>query len=208
VFLRHGHTAGNESGEHVRMTGWTDVPLSPAGEEQARSLGVRMAAEPPAAALYSSPLRRARDTAEVVGRSIGLPVQLRDDLREIACGEADGLPLREVRARFAEVWLRHRRQDDPDARWPGGESYAEFRARVLLETAWISARHPGSSALVVTHAGVISQILGWVQGLPASRWGDWRPGNCSLTEIVWQPGRVELVRFDDRGAEPVQRANP
>lgn len=197
LLVRHGLTAANADGG-ARLSGWTDVPLSATGVEQARRLARRLAAEPPAAALWSSPLARARVTAEIIAGPLLPRLGVHPGLREIHCGEVDGLPAEEVRRDLPELWAANQRQDDEGFRWPGGESYRELRQRCLAALGAIAAGHPGERVLVVTHAGVISQILGAIQGTSAARWEDHRPGNASLTEIEWAEGRGRVLRFDDR----------
>jgi broad specificity phosphatase PhoE len=198
ILIRHGHIAGNSLPD-ARMNGWTDCPLSDLGWRQTEALRRRMAQEPPAAARYASPLRRARDTAEALsGLPLG-PLHLLDDLRELHCGEVDGWPISEAFQRYPELWHANRLQADETFRWPDGESYREFRERCLRAMDEIAAAHPGERAVVVTHAGVISQVLSALHGIGPERWDSFRPGNCSLSEVQWGRGGGVLVRFDDRG---------
>jgi len=197
ILVRHGHIAGNSLSE-ARMSGWTDFPLSDLGWRQTAALRRRMAQEPPAAARYASPLRRARDTAEALaGLPLG-PLHLLDDLREAHCGEVDGWPISEARRCYPDLWDANLLQADESFRWPGGESYRELRERCLRAIEEIAAAHPGERAVVVTHAGVISQVLNALHGIGPERWNNFRPGNCSLTEVEWGRGGGTLVRFDDR----------
>jgi alpha-ribazole phosphatase/probable phosphoglycerate mutase len=158
----------------------------------------------PAAVLYASPLLRALETARPVAHAVGAEIRLEPGLREIHCGEVDGWPVEEVRRRYPDLWEANLRQDDEGFRWPGGESYRELRERSLGAFRRIAAAHPGERILVVTHAGVISQVLGCLHGINPSRWECYRPGNCSLTELDWEGETGRLVSFDDRGhlAEP------
>jgi broad specificity phosphatase PhoE len=197
LLLRHGHTAANDHGRDVPMSGWTDVPLSASGLVEADALAERVAREAPPAAVYSSPLLRARHTAEALGRRLGLPVELRADLREIHCGTVDGVPIREVQRRFPREWARNERQEDAEFRWPGGESYAEFRARCLAALDAIARAHPSGRVAVVTHAGLVSQVVGWLGGLSPARWHQGRPGNASISELAWSARGARLLRFDD-----------
>ena len=120
-------------------------------------------------------------------------------LREIGCGAADGRTVDEVRARFPLAWERNARQDDDDFRWPGGgESYREFRDRAVAAISAIVARHPGERVAVVTHTGVITQILGALAGAPPAQWQAYRAGNASFTRLEWRRGQAQLVCFDDR----------
>ena len=198
VLLRHGHVTDNDPGEHARLCGWTDPPLSPLGLGQAHALRAQIGREPAAVAVYASPLRRARDTAQTVADALALPLRLRRSLREIGCGVVDGWPLWRVQQCYPELWAANLAQVDAAFRWPGGESYRSFRARALRAVGRILAAHPGERVIVVTHTGVITQVLGALAGTSAARWDAFRVGNASITELRWQHGRSSLLRFDDR----------
>jgi broad specificity phosphatase PhoE len=120
-----------------------------------------------------------------------------DDLREIDCGDVDGMPVGDVEARYPERWRANLRQEDDHFRWPGGESYQELRERCLAAVRAIAGAHRGQRVMVFTHAGVISQLLGAIHGLGAARWESFRPSNASLTYIDWQGDEGELVGFDE-----------
>jgi broad specificity phosphatase PhoE len=192
--VRHGHTAGNAARSSAPMSGWADVPLSPLGRWEAHALRRRIAGAS-FLAVYTSPLQRASETARIAapGRSIIAC----DDLREIHCGEPDGLPIAEVKGRYAELWRANLRQDDEDFRWPGGESYRELRARCAAAVRRIAAAHPGGRVLVFTHAGFISQVLGAIHGMSPARWESFRPSNGSITVVDWEGDGGALVQFDD-----------
>jgi alpha-ribazole phosphatase/probable phosphoglycerate mutase len=111
------------------------------------------------------------------------------------------LPIRQVQQCYPREWAQNESQSDPEFRWPGGESYREFRERVLGAMERIATYHHPARVLVVTHAGVISQVVGWVNGESPARWEPFRPRNTSVTEMRWHAGQAELVSFDDCGAK-------
>lgn len=197
ILIRHGHTAGNSSGG-LRMSGWTDTALSDRGRLQVACLARRVSSEP-ASVVYASPLLRARETAWPVAAAAGAEVRLEPDLREIHCGEVDGWPVEDVQRLHPGLWEANLRQDDEGFRWPGGESYRELRERSLGAVRRIAAAHSGERVLVVTHAGVISQIVGCLRGIGPARWECYRPENCSLTELEWEGESGRVVSYDDRG---------
>lgn len=200
LLIRHAETAGNLSGADAIMSGCTDLPLTTRGVKQARALGARLAEEPPPLVIYSSPLERALRTASIVAECLGREISLVPALREIDCGFVDGWPLRKVQQYYPREWARNKEQVDPDFRWPGGESYREFRERILHELRAIADRHVRERVMIVTHAGVISQIMGWRLGVTPARWDGFRPRNTSVTELRVHAGGSEVVRFDDCGA--------
>lgn len=196
IFVRHGHTAANEA-DDARISGWTDFPLSPLGQRQAAALRRRLLLAPPDF-IYTSPLQRASATADALADLAPASPQRLDGLREIHCGEADGRTVHEAQQRFPEVWAASQRQEDESLRWPGGESYREFRERCLDAVRRIALAHPGERVVIVTHAGVICQVMGTLHGKSPASWNSFRPGNCSLTEIEWR-GETGIVHgFDDR----------
>lgn len=200
LLLRHGQTNDNLVGGDLRLSGWFDSPLSTEGREQAVRLA-NVLHDLTVTALYTSTLRRARDTAEVLGDAWDLPSRDEPDLREISCGALEGTPLSIVQRRYSELWNKNLAHDDDEFRWPEGESYREFRARALRALRRIAAAHRDERVAVVTHAGVVSQIVGAVHGTPPCRWDLWRPGNCSVTALRWCDGLWSIVRFDWRPLE-------
>ncbi len=197
ILIRHGHTASNGGGAGALLGGRTDVPLSPRGRDEVQRLRERLRGSAPFTAIVSSPLRRAWDTAAAL-RAAGLgDVRSCPALQEIDCGELDGLPLREVEHRFPDLWEKNRGQTDERFRWPGGESYREVRARGLRAVRALALAHRGRRLVLVTHAGVVSQILGFLAGVNPARWECYRPRHTTLTEIDWMRGSGTIVTFDD-----------
>ncbi|HEX2165536.1 MAG TPA: histidine phosphatase family protein [Thermoanaerobaculia bacterium] len=195
LLVRHGHRRG-DAAERPIMVGQADYPLSSQGWRQARALVRGLAAEPIAAA-YASPLRRALSTARAALAGRDVPLHRCAGLLEIDCGAVDGWSVDEVKARYPERWTANERQDDDGFRWPGGESYAELRRRVLAACDAIAARQPGATVLVVSHAGAVNQVIGHLEGSPAARWELHRPRNCTVTEVLWAAGEGRIVRYDD-----------
>jgi broad specificity phosphatase PhoE len=179
------------------MSGWHDVPLSRQGALEAYRLAQTLRGER-IDALYSSTSRRAVQTAAPLARALGMHPHLEPDLREISCGTLEGETLADVRRRFPTLWQRNMRQRDEDFCWPGGESYRAFRERVLACMRTIAAQHAGQHVAVVTHAGVISQVLGALHGASPANWEAWRPANASITVVHWRQDRAALLRFDWR----------
>jgi broad specificity phosphatase PhoE len=180
------------------MAGWTDVPLSARGRREIEQLREHLARGPRFDAIYSSPLSRASDTARLlVAAGLG-PLRLLPPLKEINCGAVDGLPIVEVQRRLPLLWRENCRQQREELRWPGGESYREFRNRCVDAMHSIVAAHPSGRVAVVTHAGVISQIIGFICGVSPARWGLFRPGTASVTELVWRDSSGVVVSFNCR----------
>lgn len=168
------------------MLGRTDFPLTVDGVQQARRVARRLATYT-FDAVYSSPLQRAVATAREVVALHRVPLHWCPGLQEIDCGHADGLDVETAKRRYPELWKLNDDQQDPDFRWPGGESYRDLRRRALAACGTIAARHPGGAAVVVTHSGVINQVLGSLAGLSAAAWKPMRPDHCTITAVEWPP---------------------
>lgn len=197
ILIRHGQTKMPDEDEAF-LDGWMDVELAPLGRFQADALAKRFAKDAEVSAFYTSPLRRARQTADRLSFPRCGPARTLDGLREIHCGAVDGYPVGKVKERHPALWEANQCQDDPNFRWPGGESYAELRKRAIESMEWIADRHLGEHVAVVTHCGLITQILGWMNGTNPAKWESFRPGNASVTEVAWGRGTARLIVFDDR----------
>ncbi len=156
VLVRHGETDWNR--EH-RFQGRADVPLNEVGREQARELSGRLRSEP-VSALYTSPLRRAAETADIVGERLGLPVLTCEPMCEIDVGSWEGLTIEEVRTRFPQdartAW---------SAGWAGGETYDDLDRRVVAALLALAAAHDDERVAVVTHGGPIRSAIAASLGL-------------------------------------------
>jgi broad specificity phosphatase PhoE len=193
LLIRHAHADADE-----RLCGHFDARLSSRGRAQLDALRAARRRQPPPDALYTSPLGRAREVAGVLEALWGLRADELEAVREIDCGALDGMRLDDVQREFPHLWQLNAAQVDDGFAWPGGESYARFRARVIGALAGIAARHPGARVAVVTHAGVISQVLGCMRGRSAAAWEHDRPAPLSATEVVWANGApCDVLRFND-----------
>ncbi|MDQ6671165.1 MAG: histidine phosphatase family protein [Chloroflexota bacterium] len=181
--MRHAETEDNV---HLRLSGWTDTDLSLRGESQIGLLADHVHRQHGQIdALYSSPLIRARRTAEAIGALTGHTPILMDDLREMYFGELDGRPFEELREAYAHLLEADENSDVEDFVWPSGESRSGFSARALRVINQIAQRHPGRPVGVVTHGGLIATLLTLLHGESAARWRKWVVPNASLTEIQW-----------------------
>jgi broad specificity phosphatase PhoE len=173
---RHGQTAYNHEG---RFQGHLPVPLDATGREQAAALA-EVAAGVEIASLWCSPLRRARETADVVAARIGLePVE---DARfvETDTGGWTDRSFADVRAEDPDGFARFERSD-PSFRYPGGESFAEQSARIQAGLADLRALPSALPALVVCHRGVIRLALAVALGDEAA--GAREIANASLVTL-------------------------
>jgi len=140
-------------------------------------------------AVYSSDLRRARQTAGAVARRLGIEVQLRPELREMHFGEWEGLTWSQIESRrpkLAALWMER----FPRPAIPGAETLGRFQKRIAAGIARIVATHRGECVLVVTHAGVIRCMLGKVLGMSA--------GN--LFRVAQDSGALNVIDYWEGGA--------
>ncbi len=183
LLVRHAETEDNVA---VRLSGWTDADLSPRGEEQIRILADHFNRHHhQAAAVYASPLIRARRTAEAIGALTGHRLVLLDDLREMYFGELDGRPFEELKQAYGYLLDADEDAENDDFMWPNGESRTGFHSRVMRAIQRIAATHPGQSVGIVTHGGVIATFLTAINGESPAYWRRWTVANASLTEVLW-----------------------
>jgi broad specificity phosphatase PhoE len=115
------------------------------------------------AAVYTSPLERAAETARAVAAAHGLSPVVRDELREIDLGEVDGLQFDDYPSELQAALL----EKPATVRFPGGESYEQLRARVVAGLENIAAQHDGQTVIAVSHAGAIRAALAtWLSAAP------------------------------------------
>jgi len=184
VLVRHGRTDVNARG---LLQGRLDPSLDELGRKQAELLA--MAIEPPDR-VVSSPLRRARETAEV----FGLPVEIDERWIELDYGELDGMPVESV---GAEVWKQWR----SDLRFtpPGGESILSMSARVLQACEDLVDEAALRDVVVVSHVSPIKAAVTWALGVGTE--AGWRThlDAASITRVVIGPHGPLLRSFNETG---------
>jgi 2,3-bisphosphoglycerate-dependent phosphoglycerate mutase len=161
LLARHGETDWNREN---RFQGHADPPLNETGRAQAAQLAAVLAAEP-LAAVYSSPLRRAFETAQILAAPHGLEPVPVDALREVDVGSWEGLTRAEIEERFPEQFARWR---DYEAGWKDGESYEEMSRRVIAGLLELAAAHEGERILAVSHGGPVRAAYALADGITQS----------------------------------------
>jgi probable phosphoglycerate mutase len=168
LLVRHGQTAWNLE---ERFRGREDLPLDQTGLAQAERTAERIARDWSPAALYSSPLSRARQTAQAIGRRCGLPVQPLAGLIDIDYGSWQGLSPEEAARRFprrARQWYRGSLRVRP----PQGEQLGAVVRRGLRAVREIASRHPDQTVVLIGHTVVNrALILGGLGLHPSGFWG-------------------------------------
>jgi broad specificity phosphatase PhoE len=188
VMVRHGETDWNRDN---RFQGHADPHLNETGRAQARALARELSSESFAAA-YTSPLRRAAETASIIAAALRLEPVPDMSLKEVDVGSWSGLTRTEVQERFPggfARWLQYGHG------WEDGETYDELGERVVSGLLRIAERHDGGRVLAVTHGGPIRSALASAERVSfedARRSID-VIGNCAVVRLVVRDGRLERV---------------
>jgi probable phosphoglycerate mutase len=155
VIVRHGRTEWNRD---VRFRGQMDLPLDQVGQAQARAAaGAIQARWPRAAAVYASPLLRARQTAEPIAAALGQAAQVHPGLRDVDYGAWTGLTLAEAERRDPEVY-RLWRTAPSQVQFPEGETLDDVQARLLQLLEAMENTHAGQLIVLVGHV-VVNRVL-------------------------------------------------
>jgi probable phosphomutase (TIGR03848 family) len=159
LLIRHG---ANDAHKEGILTGWTPgVHLNQEGRTQAEALAQRLVSVE-VSAVYSSPLERTLETAEIVAAPHDLPVAVREGLGEVRLGRWTGQALEKLRKR--RLWRKV--QFVPSMmRFPGGESFLEVQSRAVAELEYLSSEHPEQTIAVVSHADVLKAAVAYAIGL-------------------------------------------
>jgi probable phosphoglycerate mutase len=180
-----------------RLPGWTKgIHLNPKGVAQAQALvgafeGMKLAA------IYSSPLERARETAAPLARSRHLPVVSRPGLGEMRAGKWEGQPL--SRLRRTKQWIVVQRSPSR-ARLPGGESFAEVQRRIVHDIEALCADHPKSAIACFSHADPIKLAIAFFLGLPLDTFQRLSVMPASISLLAIGPDQARLLLLNDTRA--------
>lgn len=192
ILVRHGETDWNRD---ERVQGVSDITLNEVGREQARKLALALK-DRPIRRIYSSPLCRAYETTRIINDYHHLPIEVREELREMDQGRFEGLPFRELMATERE-FLIHWLEDPASVIMPGGESLADVQKRVRPVIEDICAA--GVDSLIISHNFTIAAIICDIAGIPLSRFRQVSVAPASLSIIRLTNGKGELEKLNDRG---------
>jgi 2,3-bisphosphoglycerate-dependent phosphoglycerate mutase len=192
IAVRHGETAWNVD---TRIQGQLDIGLNDTGRWQAHRLALALAGEP-VAAIYSSDLFRAWDTALSISNAVGQSVQSVEGLRERGFGVFEGKTFKDIEALWPEQSVLWRKRV-PDFAPEGGESLLLFRERITSVVSQLAARHPGEQIVLVAHGGVMDVLYRAAtrQEIQAPR--TWDLGNAAINRLLWTPDGLSIVGWAD-----------
>ncbi len=192
LLLRHGQT---ELSVHRRYSGRGNPSLTELGRSQADAAARRLANKGGIDAVVSSPLGRARETAELTAKALGLEVVVSEGLTETDFGEWEGLTFLEAAQRDPE--LHQRWLGDSSVHPPGGESFDEVRARVEQVRSELVAQYDGANVVVVSHVTPIKTLLQIALGV----------GPSLLYRLHLDLASLSIAEFYPDGGASVRLAN-
>lgn len=155
IYVRHGETDWNTKG---KLQGWTDIPLNEKGMEQARKT-TEILREYPFDRIVCSPLLRAKQTAEIINESRGVPLEADERIKERGFGTLEGGPF--TQEDFAQWW-----KSDFDCGAVGMEPMPVLFARVASLIAELQEKYPEETVLLVSHGGAFVAVDGYFNGYP------------------------------------------
>jgi len=194
IVVRHGQTAWNE-GQGERFRGRADVELDDKGIKQAGTTAARLA-QWEVAAIYSSPLKRALSTANILAEPLRLQVQPMEGLIDIDYGRWQGLSLKEAAeddSKLYELWLKSPHL----VTFPQGESLEQVQKRVVSAVESLVPQHPGQSIVLVSHKVVCKVLFCSLLGLDTSHFWELQQDPCAINLVEFDENAVAIVSLND-----------
>jgi probable phosphoglycerate mutase len=180
-----------------RLAGWTPgVHLNDEGRQQVATLSERLKMLP-IAAIYSSPLERAVETAEAIAQPHGLAVQQVEAVGEVHYGEWMGAEIKELAK--LELWAGVQHYPS-GTRFPGGETLGEVQMRAITALDALRERHPKEIIAVIGHADVIKLVIAYYIGMHIDLFQRLVINPASLTALAFEPMGPRLLAFNETGS--------
>jgi probable phosphoglycerate mutase len=188
ILVRHGETDWNRES---RFQGHADPPLNDLGRRQSAELAETLAGQG-VDRVYTSPLRRASETAAIVAGRLGLEAEAVEGLREIDVGSWSGLTRDEIAERFPDAWAGWL---DGGHGFEDGETSEALGARVIPALLALAAGHPGEVVVVVTHGGPSRVAQAHAAGIEyqESRRRERVLGNCAVSRFAVEDGNLRRI---------------
>lgn len=192
VIVRHGETELNTAGV---FRGRADVALNDRGREQAEAAAAALSGIP-VAAVFSSPMVRALDTALAISACHGLEPVVDEAFNNIELGEWQGREKEAVRAEYPDLWRQWR--EDPDAlRIPGGETLADVRRRAHRRTLELAEEHCDERIVIVSHRSVAKLLAGALMGMESGYFWRFYLDNAGYSIFGFNGGDPVLLRWNE-----------
>jgi len=192
VIVRHGRTEWNRV---ERFRGRADIALDDVGIKQAEAAARRIK-EWPISAVYSSPLRRALTTAEIIAGTMGLNVQEMSGIIDIDYGEWQGLSTEEVISRDGSLYARWIKNPD-GITFPGGEQFNEVRQRASKAVDTLIQQHSKESVVLVSHKVICQVLVMSLLGLDSSHFWQISQDVCAMNLFEVRGGIPSALFIND-----------
>lgn len=197
--VRHGSTAHSVEG---RFSGRNELPLDDRGRRQAHAIARHITGLGPVDAVISSPLLRARETAQAIIDRVGGEMEIHDDLIETEFGEWEGLTIEDVHLKWPDLlasWLEGSNVASPD-----GESFAQVEVRALRALDEIVEGRTGQRIVVVSHVTPIKTLLRLALGAPQETMFRFHLDTASLSVVHYYDDGTSSVRTINNAEHPVE----
>ncbi len=191
--VRHGETDWNAQS---RIQGHLDIPLNATGRAQAQAMAAS-AGRHGFAAIYSSDLCRAMETAQALSERTGVEVRPLPQLRERHFGIFQGLTATEGAALHPAVFARYSARD-PHCDFETGETMLDLVERITQGIVWMARHHPNQTLCAVAHGGVLDILYRKATGRPLETPRDFTIPNCGLNWFRFDAAGWHLERWGDR----------
>jgi len=192
IIVRHGRTEWNRV---ERFRGRVDIGLDEVGMKQAEVAAKRIR-EWPISAIYSSPLRRAMDTAEIIAAPLELNVQPMSGIIDIDYGSWQGLSTEQVVARDDSLYSRWIKSPY-EVKFPGGESFTEVRERVASAIGDLIQQHPKETFVLVSHKVICQILILNLLGLDSSHFWQITQDVCAMNLFEVRGGIPSVLFLND-----------
>jgi len=187
LLVRHGLTPTTGVKLPGRARG---LHLSDEGRRQAEGAAARIAEIAKVVAIYSSPLERARETAQIIAKARSMAVRIERGLLELDIGKWAGMALKDAGSK--PEW-KAVQQHPSGFRFPDGESFTEMQARVTGAIARMVARHAGRIVVAVSHADPIKAAVAHALGTPLDLFQRIMIGTASISAIAYSPSGAAVL---------------
>jgi len=192
IVIRHGETEWNVEG---RWQGHQDSPLTANGLVQAKAVAKRLK-DVQFAALYSSRLGRALETAQAISESTGHKINKISGITERRIGVFEGLTRLEIEKNHPDAYQQFQ-TSDPDFEIPEGESARQHEKRIMVCFNELAIKHPGETIVVVTHGGVLNRVFRTIVGLGLDAPRKFKIMNTSINVLNFVDGEWQLQTWGD-----------
>lgn len=192
ILIRHGQTQWNQK---ERFRGWVDIDLDETGIRQAEAAAPRIARWE-VAAIYSSPLRRAMATAEIIAHPLGIPVAPLEGIIDMNFGVWQGLSIDEVKQNYPALFKLWR-YSPQILEIPQGDSLEDVRKRAAATIDDLAARHKDATVVLVTHRVVCKVLLCHLLGLDNSHFWQIEQDTAAINIFEMSEGNATVTLLND-----------